>query len=201
MFAEKVTEMKNRHEVLAEHSYKPKPVDKGYAGQTLYVNLSDNIIESRPVSEEMKEVFIGGRGFGLWRLGHAEGPDTTWDDTDNEIVIASGPIGGTTLYPGAGKSICVTITPLTEIVVDSNVGGYFGPYLKFAGWDAIEIQGKAESDVVVVIDGNEGRVSIETAPDEAVNTHLVGEELTAMFAKDDRDKRSISVVSTGSAAV
>ncbi len=197
MLAERVTELKNAHKVLAEYTYALEPVDKGYAGKTLYINLSNHTIESRPVTKEMKDVFIGGRGFGLWRLWHGVDSDTKWDDPENEVVISSGPIGGTTLYPGAGKSICVTISPLTEIVVDSNVGGYFGPYLKFAGWDAIEIQGKAEEEVVVVIDGNQGRVTIETAPDESVNTHLVGEELTAMFAKDEKDKRSISVVSAG----
>jgi aldehyde:ferredoxin oxidoreductase len=197
MLAEQVMEMKKAHQVLAEYNYPLEPVDKGYAGKTLYVNVSDNTIESRPVTENMKEVFIGGRGFDLWLLWHAINPDTKWDDPDNEIVIASGPIGGTTLYPGTGKSICATISPLTNIVIDSNVGGYYGPYLKFAGWDAIEIQGKAEEPVVVVVDGNEGRVTIETAPKESVNTHLVGEELTEMFAIDEKDKRNISVVSAG----
>jgi aldehyde:ferredoxin oxidoreductase len=197
MLAERVQEMKKAHKVLAEYKYDLQPVDKGYAGKTLYVNLSDNTIESRPVTQEMKDVFIGGKGFGLWRLWHAVSPEVKWDDPENEIVISSGPIGGTTLYPGSGKSICVTVSPLTNIVVDSNVGGYYGPYLKFSGWDAIEIQGNAQEDVVVVVDGNEGRVTIETAPQESVNTHLVGEELTAMFAKDDKDKRNVSVVSTG----
>jgi aldehyde:ferredoxin oxidoreductase len=197
MPAEKVLEMKRAHQVLAEYDYELQPVNKGYAGKTLYVNLSDNTIEGRSVTEDMKEIFIGGRGFGLWRLWHAVSPDTRWDGPENEIVISSGPIGGTTLYPGAGKSICVTISPLTEIVVDSNVGGYFGPYLKFAGWDAIEIQGKAMEEIIVLIDGDEGRVTIETAPEESVNTHLVGEELTAMLAHDEKDKRCISVVSTG----
>jgi len=200
MLAEKVAELKDAHTVLAQMTYQLEPVDRGYAGKTLYVNISDNVIESRPVTEEMKDIFIGGRGFGLWRLWHAIEPNTKWNDPANEIVISSGPIGGTTLYPGSGKSICVTLSPLTEIVVDSNVGGYFGPYLKFAGWDAIEIQGKAEEEVVIVVDGNSGSVTIEAAPKESVNTHLVGEELTTMFATDEKDKRSISVVSAGAGA-
>ena len=200
MLAEKVAELKDAHTVLAQMTYQLEPVDRGYAGKTLYVNISDNVIESRPVTEEMKDIFIGGRGFGLWRLWHAIEPNTKWNDPANEIVISSGPIGGTTLYPGSGKSICVTLSPLTEIVVDSNVGGYFGPYLKFAGWDAIEIQGKAKEEVVIVVDGNSGNVTIETAPKESVNTHLVGEELTTMFATDEKDKRSISVVSAGAGA-
>jgi len=69
-----------------------------------------------------------------------------WDDPANELVISSGPIGGTTNYPGSGKSIVVSLSPLTGGVIDSNAGGYFGPYLKFAGWDALELQGKAADD-------------------------------------------------------
>ena len=47
----------------------------------------------------MKEIFIGGRGFGLWLLWNAVHDDTQWDDPENEINIASGPLGGTTTFP------------------------------------------------------------------------------------------------------
>ena len=50
---------------------------------------------------------------------------------------------------------------MTDIPIDSNVGGYFGPFLKFSGFDVIELTGKAEEDVIIVIDGNKGTVSIE----------------------------------------
>lgn len=43
---------------------------------------------------------------------------------------------------------------MTDIPIDSNVGGYFGPFLKFSGFDVIELTGKAEEDVIIVIDGN-----------------------------------------------
>jgi hypothetical protein len=46
------------------------------------------------------------------------------------------------------------LSPLTKVPIDSNVGGYFGPYLKFGGWDALEIQGKAEVETIVFIDSN-----------------------------------------------
>ena len=192
-----IQEMKQAHRVLAEFNYAVPKVQRGYANQTLYVNLSDDTIEARPVTEEMKKIFTGGKGFGLWRLWHAVTGETKWNDPENEIVIASGPIGGTVLYPGTGKSLVVSISPLTKSIIDSNVGGYFGPLLKFAGWDAMEIQGKAEREVIVVIDGNTGRVSIEEAPLEAINTHLVNEQLTAMYAQDEKDKRNVSVVSAG----
>ena len=148
------------HQVLAEFRYTPPKVRRGYANQTLYVNVGDNTIASKPVDEKMKQTFIGGRGFGLWLLWNAVRNNTRWNDPENEVILSSGPIGGTTVYPGAGKSIAVSLSPLTGTVVDSNVGGHFGPLLKFAGWDAIEIQGQATEEVIVFVDGNQGLVQI-----------------------------------------
>jgi len=200
MSAKDIQKMKQAHKVLAEFDYELGEVEKGYTNRTLYVNLSDNIIASKPVTQQMKDIFIGGRGFGLWLLWKAVTGETKWNDPENEIVISSGPMGGTTQYPGSGKSLVVTLSPTTHSVVDSNVGGHFGPLLKFAGWDALEIQGKAEKDVIVLIDGNKGRVTIEEAPEEAVDTHLIGEQMVEMFAENEKEKRDLSSVSAGSGA-
>lgn len=195
-----IENMKNSHKLLKRYDYKLGTIDKGYTNRTLYINLDNNTIESKSVTEEMKEKFIGGKGFGLKLLWDAVKPTTRWNDPENQIVIASGPVGGITQYPGAGKSLVVSISPLTGIVIDSNVGGYFGPYLKFSGWDALEIQGKADKDVIIVIDGNTGNVRIEEAPLEAVDGHVLGEQLTEMYADSEKDKRHISVVTAGTAA-
>ncbi|MEA3341031.1 MAG: aldehyde ferredoxin oxidoreductase N-terminal domain-containing protein, partial [Chloroflexota bacterium] len=194
--------MKQAHRVLAEFTYEPGAVDRGYAGQTLHVNLSDNTIASKPVTQQMKDIFIGGRGFGLRLLWDGISADTKWDDPENEIVISSGPLGGTIGYPGAGKSLVVSLSPLTGCVIDSNVGGYYGPLLKFSGWDAIEVQGKAEQDVIVFVDGDKGRVTIEEAPEEAVDSHVLGEQMAEMFAdkEDAKGKRAVSSVSAGTGA-
>ncbi len=194
---ETIQQMKAAHRPVAEFSYAVPKVHHGYAGQTLYVNVDTGQVESRPVTEEMKRLFVGGKGFGLWRLWHAVRPETRWNDPENEIVIGAGPIAGTALYPGTGKSLVVTISPLTHIVVDSNVGGYFGPLLKFAGWDALEIQGKAAKDVIVFIDGDTGRVAIEEAPLEGVDTYPLSDQLTEMYSKGEADRRNVSVVSSG----
>jgi len=183
--------------VLSEYTYEALPVERGYTGQTLYVNLSDNSIAARPVTDVMKEKFIGGRGFGLWLLWHGVKDDTKWNDPENEIVISSGPIGGITQYPGCGKSLVVAISPTTHSVMDCNVGGHYGPLLKFAGWDAIEIQGKAEKDVIVVIDGPNGRITIEEAPDAPVDTHLIGHWLIEQLAEKEEDRYFMSTVSAG----
>ncbi|MFL7794472.1 MAG: aldehyde ferredoxin oxidoreductase family protein, partial [Anaerolineae bacterium] len=195
-----MSETKPPRNVLAEHTYEPSPVERGYTGQTLYVNLSENAIAAKPVTDVMKEKFIGGRGFGLWLLWHGVNDDTKWDDQENEIVISSGPCGGITQYPGSGKSLVVAISPLTNVVIDSNVGGHFGPLLKFSGWDALEIQGKAEKDVIVVIDGVSGRITIEEAPEVPVDTHMVGHWLIEEMAESEEDRYWMSAVSAGTAA-
>jgi aldehyde:ferredoxin oxidoreductase len=196
----KMRAMRAEHKVLAEYLYEPAEVVNGYSNQTLTINLSENTITAKPVTDQMKDIFIGGRGFGLWLLWNGVTSETKWDDPENEIVISSGPLGGTTNFPGSGKSLCVSISPLTDSVMDSNVGGYFGPLLKFAGWDAIEVQGRADRGVIVFIDGNRGRITIEEAPGASVDSYPVGEEVLAMFAEDEGERRDISSVSTGTGA-
>ncbi len=194
-----IQEVRKKHRALAEFRYELGQAEKGYTNRSLYINLSDNRIESKPVTDMMKEKFTGGKGFGLWYLWNAVKSETKWNDPENEIVISSGPLGGITQYPGSGKSLVVTISPLTGLVIDSNVGGYFGPLLKFSGWDALELQGKAEKDVIVFIDGNEGTIRIEETPIFEKDGHVLGEMLTEMYAESEEDKRNISVVTAGSA--
>jgi aldehyde:ferredoxin oxidoreductase len=153
----------------------------------------------------MKQKFVGGKGFDLWLMWEALSKDriVKWDDPENEICISSGPLGGCIFYPGSGKSIVTTISPLTGIIIDSNVGGYFGPYLKFSGFDALEIQGKAEKEIIIFIDGIEEFIKIECVDDSmglSELSHELTQQLTEKYAKNDKEKSQISVVSTGPAA-
>ncbi len=190
------------YRIIAEKPYERARAHRGYTGKTLYVNVGTGVIEERPVTQQMKDVFIGGRGFGLWRLWNAVDASTTWDDPKNEIVISSGPIGGITQYAGTGKSLVVSLSPTTGCVVDCNVGGYFGPYLKFAGWDALEVQGKAKKDVIVVVDEADGVVRILECPHKDVNTHILADKLTKDFADSDapKDLVAVATVSAGTGA-
>lgn len=193
-------DFKKSHKLVKDWAFELKPIIKGYNNRSLYVNLSDNIIKEKAVSPLMKEKFIGGKGFGLKLLWDATKPETKWNDPENEIVINTGPICGITQYSGTGKSLVVTISPQTDIVIDSNVGGHFGPFMKFAGFDSLEVQGKANEDVILFIDGINGKVEIYSAPEEPVDSHLLAEELHEIFSDDEKDKKNVSVVSSGIAA-
>ncbi|MFC1731936.1 aldehyde ferredoxin oxidoreductase N-terminal domain-containing protein [candidate division KSB1 bacterium] len=195
-----IAELQKGHQVLAKYQYPAGKIEKGYNNRTLYVNISDNTFKIKEVTDQMKKLFIGGRGFNLWLLWNAVNKDTRWDSPENEICISGGPLCGTSSFPGSGKSIACSISPLTGTPVDSNVGGHFGPLMKFAGFDAIEIQGKAEEDIILVINGITRTLTIETAPLEPVDTHLVAEIFTEMYAEGMNEKQNVSVVSAGSAA-
>jgi aldehyde:ferredoxin oxidoreductase len=178
--------------------YERATIERGYANQTLYVNLSKLEISIKPVTQKMKETFIGGKGFDLWLLWNAVKGTTQWDDPENAICVSCGPLGGTPIYPGSGKSIVTTLSPTTGSVVDSNVGGYFGPYLKFSGFDAIEIQGEAERETVVLIDGIDEKVQVlegSGLPEDAYETSRI---LTDHFGQGK--PRNISVISSGPGA-
>lgn len=190
----------NTHKLLYSYKYVWAPIERGYNNRTLYVNVGDGRICEKPVSAEMKEKFTGGKGFGLRLLWDATRPDTRWNDPENEIVINTGPICGITQYSGTGKSLVVTISPQTDIVVDSNVGGFFGPFMKFAGFDSLELQGKSEKDVIVLIDETRELVEIYEAGDESMDSHLMAENLTEELASSEKDRINVAVVSAGTAA-
>ena len=192
--------IKAQHKLIKEWDYIWTPLSRGYTDKILYINVGSGEIKDKDVPSVMKEKFIGGKGYGLRLLWDATRPDTKWNDPENEIIISSGPIGGITQYSGTGKSLVVTLSPQTESAMDSNVGGFFGPFLKFSGFDALELQGKAEKDVIVFIDGINHNIKIFEAPAEAVDSHLLAEQLTEIFADNDNEKKNIGVVSAGSAA-
>jgi len=131
-------------------------------------------------------------------LWNAVAPTTRWDDPQNAVCIASGPLGGTPIYPGSGKSIVTSLSPLTGSVIDSNVGGYFGPYLKFSGFDALEIQGRSAEESVIFIDGIDQQVQILSAAGLPENAYELSSLLTEYFGAGK--PRSISVVSAGPGA-
>ncbi len=195
-----IEDLKTNRKILASYDYSVTPANRGYTDKTLYVNVGTGEIKSKDVPAQVKEKFIGGKGYGLRLLWDAVTPNTKWNDPENEVNISGGPICGITQYSGSGKSIVVTISPQTHIPVDSNVGGFFGPFLKIAGFDALELQGKAEKDVVVYIDAAKGHVEIFEDPGFEHDSHMLAEELTDLFANDEKEKKNIGIVSAGDAA-
>ena len=195
-----VKEMFAKAKMLKAWQYNKKELYRGYTDKILYINVGSSEVKEKDVPPIMKEKFVGGKGYGLRLLWDATTPTTKWNDPENEVIISSGPIGGITQYSGTGKSLLVSLSPQTDSVMDSNVGGFFGPFLKFSGFDALELQGKAEKDVIILIDGKNGKVEIYEDPGLAKDSHLLAEELSEIFADDEKDYKNIGIVSMGAAA-
>lgn len=178
--------------------YQKTELKRGYTDQSLRINLDSNDIIISPIDETIKHIFIGGKGYDLWFLWNCVSEKTKWNDPENAVCISSGPLGGTPGYPGGGKSIVTSISPLTGAPIDSNVGGYFGPYKKFSGFDVVQIDGKASSDRVILIDGVENVIKIFDAENLPSDSYELSERLTQYF--DPEKPVNISVVTAGPGA-
>jgi NADH-quinone oxidoreductase subunit F len=200
MREEKIAQMQKARQVRLEFPFEIKELNKGYSDRILRIDLDKEEITILPVTQQMKELWTGGKGFDLWLMFQEISKDTRWDSPENPICFSPGPLGGTTSFPGSGKTLVTAISPLTHSVIDCNVGGFFGPYLKFAGFDALVVLGKSKEETIIFIDAVNKKITIETAPGESIDSHLLAEELTEMYADSDLDKRNISVVSAGRGA-
>ncbi|HXE95506.1 MAG TPA: aldehyde ferredoxin oxidoreductase C-terminal domain-containing protein [Dongiaceae bacterium] len=171
----------------------------GYTNRILTIDLGDSAIEATELDPEVRDYFLGGRGLGLYLLHQATSATTTATDPENPLILANGPLGGIPQFPGTAKAMAVSISPLTGVPGISNFGGYFGAFLKFAGFDALQVTGKAGRDVMIVIDGFSHEVTIEEMPhlDESFDIErMVDEKFTAA----GHDRRHIAFMSTGTGA-
>ncbi|MFC1864303.1 aldehyde ferredoxin oxidoreductase N-terminal domain-containing protein [Chloroflexota bacterium] len=124
---------------------------QGYAGSTLYVNLTTGKIKKEPLDLEVAHSFIGGRGM-LIKLGYdliKPGVDPL--SPENPIMVGVGPLAGTNI-PGSNRVVSVTKLPVTGTVGWGSGGGAsFGCMLKHAGYDHIVIEGRAQKPVYLKI--------------------------------------------------
>lgn len=116
----------------------------GWTGTILRVNLTTGNITLEDSSKFKK--FVGGMGFGYKIMYDEVPPGTMPFDEGNKLVFATGPLTGS----GAPCSSRVNITSLStftkgNLVVDAHMGGFFAAQMKFAGYDAIIIEGKSAS--------------------------------------------------------
>ena len=151
-------------EILRQIEYEPAGVVGGYADRILRIDLSTQEITIQELAPDFKNKYVGGRGYALKLIWDGTTRETRSDSPDNILVMASGPLGNEPGFPGTGKFIVGTISPLTDTFIDSNVGGHFAPLLKLAVFDALAVSGISREDVVILIDGDAQTISIAVAP-------------------------------------
>lgn len=132
----------------------------GYAGKMLFIDLGSRHVEERKLTEELARTFLGGYGLGAKVLYEMMPPGLDPFHGDSVIGFLAGPCTGTGATM-SGRYTVVCKSPVTQRWNDSNSGGYFGPELKKAGYDAVFIHGVAEMPVYIWI--HDGKVEIRDA--------------------------------------
>jgi len=132
-----------------------------------YINLSNGKIVEKAIPKEMRTLYLGGRGIDIYLLYNHLEPKTDPLGPENVLLIGAGLLCGIPCL-GSGRCDIAAKSPLTGAVGDSNVGGFFGPELRLAGYDHLVISGRAEKPVYLWI--NDGEIQIKDA------SHLWGRD-------------------------
>ncbi len=132
----------------------------GWIGTILRVNLTTGAITKEALDPELARKYIGARGLGSRILSDEIDPKIDPLSTDNKLIFATGPLSGTNA-PASGHFDVVTKGPLTGTIAASSSGGIFGPMLKYAGYDLIIFEGKAQKPVYLWI--NDDKVELRDA--------------------------------------
>jgi len=154
---------------------------KGYAGQFLRVNLTEKTVKKRLLTKKLARGYVGGSGFAARILYDEIKPRIDPFSPENKLFVGTGPLTGT-FWPSTGRYVFAAKSPLTGIWGESHSGGHLGPELKYAGYDAVLIEGRAEKPVYLKIENEE--VEIRDA------SHVWGKDTheTTRILHEDLDK-------------
>lgn len=123
---------------------------QGYQGRLLVVDLTTGQCLTEPLNEVHARQFLGGSGLGARYLYNLLGPDVDPLGPSNPLVFMTGPLVGTRA-PSCGRYAVCARSPLTGFWGEGNGGGFWGPELRFAGYDGIVVRGASERPVYLSI--------------------------------------------------
>ena len=149
----------------------------GYAGKILVVDLSNGQTRTLPTND-YAPLFLGGRGIAAKLYWDLVPPETRALDPGNCIICASGPLTGFNGLASGRWTICAkSAAGEPEAFTHGNLGGRWGATLKYAGYDALAVTGRAEKPVYVFI--HDGQVEIKDASDLWGKTTFESQETIA----------------------
>ena len=158
-----------------------------------YIDLTSGDIDIKPIPVEVREKFLGGRGLDAYLVyNHApKGADPL--GPENVSVISAGILGATCASASARTHVAAK-SPLTGYFGSCNMGGFFAPELRWAGFDHLVIKGKASKPVYLWI--SNGAIEIRDAGDLwGLGTFEAQEEIRRMH--DDEDVQSMAIGPAG----
>ena len=123
----------------------------GYAGRILRLDLSSAKTATN-LTQDYTDTFLGGRGIAAKVYWDEVPPEASAFDPENRLIFATGPLAGLPTIGGSRWQVCGKSPAHTpEHFCYSNLGGRWGAALKFAGYDALIVQGKSEKPVYLCV--------------------------------------------------
>ncbi|MCF8018953.1 MAG: aldehyde ferredoxin oxidoreductase family protein [Vallitaleaceae bacterium] len=162
----------------------------GYTGNILRINLTTGLIKVEKQSEMFYKKYLGGRNIAAYYMLKEIPEDTDPLGPENKLIAATSILTGTPI-PGSARHTLAAKSPLTGGFGDSEAGGFWGPELKFAGYDVLIVEGVSEKPVYIMIKDNQ--VEILDA------SHLWGKEtgeVESMIREEQKDSR-VRILQTG----
>lgn len=164
----------------------------GCTGRLLRVNLTNGRIVTEQLSEEILRKFFGGHGLGAMILFDEVKRGTDPLGPDNKLIFATGPLTGAP-YTGNARFVALAKSPLTGAFGEAFSGGFFGPEMKFAGYDVMVIEGGSQKPVYLWIRDDD--VQIRDA--SQIWGKITG-EAQEILLKDAQDERaSVACIGPG----
>ncbi|TKR25953.1 aldehyde ferredoxin oxidoreductase family protein [Natronomonas salsuginis] len=125
----------------------------GFHDHIARVDLTDESVDYESIDQEDAEKYIGARGLGV-KYVFDQGPDVDPMGPENLLALMNGPLTGSQVTMSGRIAVC-TKSPLTGTVTDSHHGGWSGARLKWAGFDGLLFEGKADEPVYAVVEDGE----------------------------------------------
>lgn len=155
-----------------------------------YVDLSTRNVVQKSIPKTMRSLYLGGRGIDMYLLYNHVEPRIDPLSPENALILGVGLLSGVPAL-GSGRCDVAAKSPLTGAVGDSNVGGFFGPELRFAGFDHLVITGRAEKPAYLWI--HDGEIKVRDA------MHLWGKDTfeTQTTIREDHGDEEIKCLVIG----
>ncbi|MFC1962529.1 aldehyde ferredoxin oxidoreductase family protein [Chloroflexota bacterium] len=148
-----------------------------------YIDLTSKSVSTSPISEEVRRLYLGGRGINMYLLYNRLQPGVEPLGPDNILVFGAGMLVGTAAPSSARVNISAR-SPLSGLLGDSNVGGFWGAALRSAGFDHLVIEGKAALPTYLWL--HDGKIEFKDASHLWGHDALETQELLRKELKDPR---------------
>ena len=169
-------------------------IGNAWVGTILRVDLSAGTIAKEPLNMQDAHDYVGARGLGTKYYCNEVDPKIDPFSPENKLIFMTGALTGT-FAPSAGRYEVVSKSPLTGTIGAANSGGHFGPELKYAGYDGIIFEGRADNPVYLYV--NDDVVELRDA------SHLWGKnvhETTDLLETEVGKFRIATIAPSGSSS-